>query len=156
MVDIFPPDTREAVDKLSGDFIKAEEFEGEGLIIQFAKPLEKVVSKNPKYGADEKDFLLKNHILQLGQTFRYTFNTPDGRERKIDSKSSPLFLGFKMVEELGVGDWVHVKRTGKVSNTRYFIEKVEAPTNVTPVSQRNDDKPIDYPTEDINPDDVPF
>lgn len=136
MEDIFPPDVRDAADKLGGDWIKAEEFEDEGLVLQFAKPMEKVTSKNPQYGATEDDFLVKNNILVEGQTFRYTFNQADGKQRQIDSKSSPLFLGFKMCEELGVGDWVHVKRTGKASNTRYAVVKVDAPANITPVTPK--------------------
>lgn len=121
---IFPEDVQEAADKIGGNWIKAAEFEGDGLVLQLIKPLEKVKSTNPKYGAEEKDFLVKNEILEVGETFRYTFKTTEGTERQIDSKSTPMFIGFKQVEELGVGDWIKIVRTGKTDQTRFTVEKV--------------------------------
>lgn len=125
--DIFPEDVREAADSMGGEFIKGAEFDGDGLTLQFSQPMEKLKASNPKYGAEEKDFLVKQEILEVGETFRYHFKTADGSERKIDSKSSPLFIGIKQCEDLGVGDWVKITRTGKTDKTRYVVEKVEAP-----------------------------
>ncbi len=124
MDNFFPDEVKEAADKIGGEFIKAEEFKA-GLTLQLVKPLEKIVSR---YGATEADFLAKNEILEVGQSFRYTFKTTDGEERKLDSKSAPFFLAFKQCEELGVGDWVHIERTGKTKDdTRYTVVKTDEP-----------------------------
>jgi hypothetical protein len=153
MTSIFPDDVKEAADKIGGDWIKGEEFDGEGLVLQFAKPIEKIKASNPKYGAEEKDWLVKQELLEVGESFRYTFVTPEGQERKVDSKSSPFFIGIKQCEELGVGDWVRITRTGKTDKTRYTVEKVDEPS----LSQRKQPaKPVDYPSDDVNPADTPF
>ncbi|MFA5937603.1 MAG: hypothetical protein WC822_07035 [Candidatus Paceibacterota bacterium] len=126
-MDIFPDDIKDATAKIGNDWIKGAEFDGNGLVLQFAKPLEKITPTNPKYGAEDTDFLVKNEILEVGQTLRYSFTTPDGTERKFDSASTPFFIGIKQCEELGVGDWVHIVRTGKTDKTRYTVTKVNAP-----------------------------
>lgn len=146
-MDIFPDEVRKAADEIGGDWIKGGEFEGAGLVLQVVKPMEKIVASNPKYGAEEDNFLVKQEILEVGQTFRFTFKTPEGKERKIDSSSSPFFIGIKQCEELGVGDWVKIVRTGKTDKTRYTVEKVEAP-EVAPKT--------DYPEEEIDTSSVPF
>lgn len=150
----FPNDVREAADKLGGDWLKGADFENV-LTLQLVKPMERIKSTDPKYGAAEDDFLVKGGVLEVGETFRYTFNNPEGEEKKFDSKSAPFFLGFKQVEELGVGDWIKITRTGKTDKTRYTVEKVEAP-----VSQSNSTTTPppakEYPVQDINPDDIPF
>lgn len=125
---MFPADVEEAAKKMGGEWITAAEFE-DSPILQIVKPIEKVKSTNPKYGAEEKDYLVKTEILDVGETFRYYFRTPEGIERKIDSKSSPMFIGFRQVEDLSVGDWVKVTRTGKTDQTRFAVEKVEAPVS---------------------------
>src|SRR5487761_2293984 len=98
--DIFPEDVREASDKIGGDWIKGAEFDGDGLTLQLIQPVEKMRASNPKYGAEEKDFLVKNEILEVGDTFRYIFKTAEGTDRKIDSTSSPFFIAFKQCEGL--------------------------------------------------------
>lgn len=140
MSDIFPPDVAEASEKLASNWLKAGEFEA-GLTLQLVKPLEKIKSQ---YGADEKNYLVQNNILEEGETFRYTFADAEGVEKKIDSDSAPLFIGFKQVEEAGVGDWFLIIRTGKTDKTRYSVEKVEAP-----VSHAKTD-------EEIDPEAIPF
>jgi hypothetical protein len=132
MSDFIPQDVKDASDKLTSNWLKGSSFEGEGLVLQVAKPMEKVPSK---YGAEEDDYLVENNILEKGQSFRYTFNDAEGRERKIDSCSTPFFIGFKQVEELGVGDWVKIVRTGKTDKTRYTVTKVDAPANA--ISREN-------------------
>lgn len=123
---IFPDDVREASDKMGGEFIKAQEFE-DGLILQVTKPMEKIMSRNPKYGATKENYLVKQEILEIGQTFHYEFVNAEGEKRSHDSNSPAMFIGFKQCEELGVGDWVRITRTGKTDQTRYTVEKVEAP-----------------------------
>lgn len=151
MTSIFPDDVKEAADKLGGNWIKATEFEGAGLVLQMFKPLEKLKSNNPKYGAQEKDFLVKREILETGETFRYTFLTPDGRERQIDSASGPMFIGFKQCEELGVGDWIKITREGERSETRFTVTKVEKPEITQPEVTKTP-----YPKDDIDVNDIPF
>lgn len=126
MTNFMPDDVKEASDKIGGDWIKASEFEG-GLVLQVAKPMEKVRAGNPKYGAQEADWLVKNEILEVGETFRFTFNSTEGLERKIDTKSTPFFIAFKNCEELGIDDWIQITRTGKTDETRYTVEKVDQP-----------------------------
>src|SRR3990167_9249004 len=145
MTNIFPDDVREAADKIGGDWLKGADFEG-GLTLQVTKPMERIKSNNSQYGATDVDFLVKNEILEEGETFRYTFRTSDGSEKKFDSKSAPFFLGFKQCEELGVGDWISVTRTGKTDKTRYSVVKVDAP-ELTPK--------MEYPEhEDISADGI--
>lgn len=151
---IFPKDVEEAANKMGGEWISALEFE-QGLTLKISKPMEKVKSFNPKYGAEEKDYLVKKEILDIGETFRYHFITPEGEERKIDSKSSPMFIGFRSVEELGIGDWIHVKRTGKTDQTRFTVEKVDAPSIIPDVA-KPPMKAGDYPKEELNSEDIPF
>lgn len=139
MASIFPDDVKEPADKMGGQWIKAEEFES-GPILQVTKAMEVVKSRNPKYGADEKNYLVKQEILKIGETFHYTFQTTDGVTRMIDSTSPALFIGIKNCEELGIGDWVKITRTGKTDQTRYEVVKVPAPANAP----------------EINPDDIPF
>lgn len=146
MPGMIPDEVKSASDKLVSNWLKGSDFEGDGLVLQISKPMEKVASQ---YGAEEDDYLVENKILEKGQTFRYTFTDLEGKERKIDSCSTPFFIGFKQVEELGIGDWVKITRTGKTDKTRYKVDKVEPPTNAK--------KPVkdDYPTEP-NPADIPF
>lgn len=143
----FPEDVREAADKLGGDWLKGADFENSP-VLQLVKPMERVKSNNPTYGAAEDDFLVKGEVLEVGETFRYTFKTPGGEEKLFDSKSAPFFLGFKQCDDLGVGDWIKITRTGKTDKTRYTVEKVEAPVLPSNTENRS--------TEDINPDNIPF
>lgn len=143
--DFFPDDIREASNKMGSDWIKGAEFDGAGLVLQLLKPLEKVKANNPEYGAQEDDYLVKGEILEVGQTLRFTFKDAEGTERKFDTSSTPFFIGFKQCEELGVGDWVLITRTGKTNKTRYTVVKTNAPPVPTPT-----------PTNDVTPGDIPF
>ena len=127
MSDIFSADVSEAAKRMSGEWIKGEEFNDEGLVLKLVKPIEKIRASNPKYGAVATDYLVKKEILEEGETLRYSFQDAEGTERKIDSKSSPMFVGFKQVEDITVGDWLHIKRSGERDETRYTVEKVDAP-----------------------------
>lgn len=125
-----PKDVQESAKNIGSNWLKGKDFEG-GLTLQIAAPMEKVASQ---YGAEEDDYLVEHNILEKGQSFRYTFKDSEGKERKIDSASTPFFIAFKQVEELGVGDWVTVTRTGKTDKTRYTVEKVEAPATAPDLS----------------------
>lgn len=122
---MFPEGVEEAASKLGGQWIKGEEFETSP-IFQIAKAMEIVKPNNPKYGAKADNYLVKNEILEEGQTFHYTFKTPKGEERFHDSNSPALFIGMRQVEELGIGDWVKISRTGATTETRYTVIKVDA------------------------------
>lgn len=138
MNNFFPADVQEASSKITSNWLKGSDFEG-GLVLQVAKSMEKVKSL---YGAEEDDYLVEKEILAVGESFRYTFTDTAGAERKIDSSSTPFFIGFKQVEELGVGDWIKITRTGKTDKTRYTVEKVD-PVEFT--AQKN------FPPEAIQP-----
>lgn len=145
MTNFMPDDVKEASSKVGGDWLKGQDFDGAGLVLKVAKPMEKIKSQ---YGAEEKDWLVTSEILAVGESFRYTFEDAEGKERKIDSSSTPFFIGFKQCEELGVGDWVSIVRSGKTDKTRYTVEKVDAP-----VLQRKDITDTagskEIPSEDI-------
>lgn len=120
-MDFFPKDVAEAASKISSDWLKGSDFDGAGLVLKVTKPMEKVKSQ---YGAEEDDYLVKNEILAVGESFRYTFEDKEGKERKITSSSTPFFIAFKQCEELGIGDWVQITRSGKTDKTRYTVDKV--------------------------------
>ena len=139
MDNFFPEDVQAAAEQLGGNWLKASEFAGEGMTLKLSAPLEKIHSNNPKYGAQESDFLVKKEILEVGESFLYSFEDATGAARKLESKSSPLFIAFKSCEDLGVGEWVHITRTGNTTDTRFTVVKVPAP-----VSQETPD-PKDIP-----------
>jgi hypothetical protein len=146
MNDIFPEDVKTASDLIESDWISAKEFDGEGLVLQMDKPLEKVVAQNPKYGAKADNFLVKNNILAVGETFRYYFKSTKGNERKIDTNSSPFFIAFKQAqaeEDFSVGDWGKITRTGETSETRYEVIKIEAPDVGTTQHEADEVRPED-------------
>lgn len=121
---IWPPEVEEAASKVGGKWIKAGEFEGEGLTLTI-KRVEKVRANNPKYGAEEKDYLVKNEILEVGETFKYIFEDAEGNEREHDSASTPMYIGFKQAE-IEAGDLIKVKREGDRDKTRYYVQKVNS------------------------------
>lgn len=129
---VVPDDIKEAAASAGGGkFIKAEEFEGKGLVLK-VKSFEKIKSKNPKFGANEKDALMDQGILKEGETFKYSFesgeNDGDGfpEQRTVESKSLALFIAFSECDP-EAGDWVRISKTGKMEETRYVVEKVEEP-----------------------------
>ncbi len=132
-MDIFPEDVREAAEKLGGDWISSKEFDA-GLTLQVAKPFEKVQNR---YGAEEDDFLVERGILSVGEVFLYTFRDEKDAERKITSKSAPLFLAFKQ-SDVQVDDWVKITRTGKTDKTRYTVEKAEKPLPTVQLEEARD------------------
>lgn len=142
---IFDKETESRMQKAGGEWIKGEEFNGDGLTLQIVK-VERMKANNPKYGALATDSIVKNEYLEEGETFRYVFKNKQGVERKIDSKSMPLFIGFSSVREaLEPGDWVHIKREGERDETRYYVEKVDAPFPQVPIAN-----------DDIDPENIPF
>ena len=143
---VFPADVEEALNNAGGAWIKGVEFEG-GLVLQVMK-VEKVRPNNPKYGAEEKNYLVKEEILEEGETFRYHFRDTEGNERQHDSSSAPMCIGFQQAN-VEPEDWVMITRTGKTDKTRYTVEKVTAPESgkTTPRSAEK---------ENLDPDAVPF
>lgn len=139
MASPFDADVVEAAKKLGGNWIKAEMFEGEGLTLKINK-VEKVTSRNPKYGAVAADYLVKNEILDVGETFHFIFEDASGEEKMLDSKSAPLFIGMQSAQ-VEAGDWVKITRTGKTDETRYEVVKVEAPepTKKAPTTKETKD-----------------
>ena len=83
-----------------------------------------VKANNPKFGANEKDSLLKKGILKEGETFRYTFNNAKGEEKFYETKSTAFYVGVRQANLQG-GEWVKASRTGKMEETRYTFEIVK-------------------------------
>lgn len=139
MDSVFPEDVNEAAEKLGNDWVKPDEFDGEGATLQI-KGVEKIASRNPKYGAVETDYLVKNDVLEVGQTFQYTFADKEGVVRKLDSKSTPFFIAFKQANP-APDAWVRIQRTGKTTETRYTVEVVggDKPVEKIPTVQIDED-----------------
>lgn len=143
---VFSSDVQEALNNAGGAWVKASEFEG-GLTLQVIK-VEKVRPNNPKYGADDKNYLVKEEILDEGETFRYHFKDAEGNERQHDSSSAPMCIGFQQAN-VEPEDWVKITRTGKTDKTRYEVVKVAAP-------EKGKTAPQSVTTDDIDPDSIPF
>jgi len=114
-----------------GKFIKASEFEGEGMVLE-VKGFETMVSKNPTYGAIESDPLFEQGKLQKGECFCYTFMARDADgldvERVVESKSIALFIAFSDTNP-DLGQRVRISKTGAGTSTRYKVELVETAEN---------------------------
>lgn len=117
---LFDKDTLEKAGK--SDWYTGADFEGNGLTLQIKK-VEKVKSQ---YGAKADSSMVEREILQEGETFRYTFADATGAEKNFDSDSMPFMIGMNGAE-FNFGDWLHIQRTGKLRDTRYTAEKVDAP-----------------------------
>ena len=135
---IFDPKDMEKVGK--SEWLTGADFEGDGLVLKI-KSVEKVKSQ---YGAGADNAMVERAILQEGETFRYVFEDVGGNDRQFDSHSMPFMIGMTNAE-FNFGDWLFIKRTGKLRDTRYTPEKVDAP-----VSQNNSEE------ESIDPSSVPF
>lgn len=116
---LFDKDTMDKAGK--SNWLAGEDFEN-GLTLQI-KSVEKVKSQ---YGAKADSGMVEREILQEGETFRYTFVDGEGSEKQFDSTSMPFMIGMNSAE-FNFGDWLLIKRTGKLRDTRYTAEKVDAP-----------------------------
>lgn len=106
------------------EWYTGEDFSGDGLTLQI-KSVEKVSSQ---YGAKADNGLVEREILEEGQIYRYTFADAEGKEKNFDSHSMPFFIAMQGVE-FNLGDWLLIKRTGKLRDTRYTAELVSAPVS---------------------------
>ncbi len=120
---LFDKDTMDKAGK--SDWYTGADFEGAGLTLQIKK-VEKVKSQ---YGATTNDGLVEKGILEEGETFRYTFADASGAEKNMDTHSFPFMIAMQGAE-FNFGDWLHITRTGKLRDTRYTAEKVEAPDGI--------------------------
>ena len=139
---IWPEEVNEAVEKLGSNWLKPSSFEGKGLVLQ-VKRVEKITSRNPKYGAVATDYLVKNEVLEIGDTFHYVFGTPEGHEKQLDSKSTPFFIGMKQ-SECEANDWVRIVREGERDETRYTITKVDTPVKEEAKDTHDDSKDLPF------------
>ena len=119
---VFSKEVQEKIRVMGGTWIKAGEFEGNGLKLQI-KSVEKAASQ---YGAADDSKMVELGILEEGELFRYTFLSEEGVERKLDSASMPFFIGMNQAN-VDAEDWVQITREGKGDKTRYFVEKIEPP-----------------------------
>lgn len=120
---LWPEDVQEAASKMGGAWLKAAEFDGEGLVLTI-KSVETIKSSNPKYGALPTDYLVKKEVLEEGESFHYLFENAAGEEKMFDSKSAPLFIAMQQAQ-IEAGDTIHIKREGSGEKTRYDVSKVE-------------------------------
>ena len=130
MSKFIPENISESAKSMGGSFLKAADFEGDGLVLQ-CEGMEKVKSNNPKFGANDQDTLYKQEILDIGDTFRYSFKTQEGENKTLESKSTAVFIAFNEAN-LENGEWVRISKTGKMDETRYNIERVDAPKTKYP------------------------
>lgn len=86
--------------------------------------VEIVTARDPRFGANEKDGLLKKDILQEGETFKYSFLTEEGQEKIYETKSTAFYVGIREANLQG-GEWVKISRKGKMEETRYKFEVVK-------------------------------
>lgn len=135
---LFDGDTMSKVGK--SDWYTGADFEGNGLTLQIKK-VEKVKSQ---FGATADSGMVEREILEEGYTFRYTFADSSGEEKNFDSHSMPFLIAMNGAE-FNFGDWLQIKRTGKLRDTRYTAEKVDAP-KVSPAKNE----------EEIDPTQIPF
>lgn len=119
---IFDNATMEKAGK--NDWYTGADFEGIGLTLQI-KGVEKVKSQ---FGASADSAMVEREILEEGQIFRYTFADASGEEKNFDSHSMPFMIAMTQAE-FNFGDWLLIKRTGKLRDTRYTAEKVDAPVS---------------------------
>ena len=107
-----------------GKYIRGEEFDGAGLLLEVVGFAE---GTSQEYGADEKNWLVKEGKLKLGGTFVYTFKGVDGEtagmERVFESNSPGMFIAFSQTNP-DIGTKVQISRVGKTSKTRYTVIKV--------------------------------
>lgn len=149
MTNLLPDDIKEAASRIGGDYIKAAEFEGSGLTLKIVEPLEVQTANNPKYGAEEKNYLVKQELLKEGECLKFVFQDTSGRKRVFNTTSAPFFIAFKQAadQEVSVGDWVKIVRTGKTDKTRFSVVKTEVASDT--ISQA---KKTEYPERTEMPD----
>lgn len=111
--------------KNDSPFLKGEDFD-KGIAVE-VKGFSTIVAKDPKYGAEEKDWLFTSGKLKKGETFQYLFTTIPvdsidiATDKKYESKSAPFFIAFSKVDP-EVGDKIWIKRSGKGTKTTYLAE----------------------------------
>lgn len=120
------------------DWYTGADFDGNGQVVQ----VKAVTKKKSQFGAAADSSIVEKEILEEGEVFQYTFADHDGVEKNFDSHSMPFFIAMTQAE-FNFGDWLHIKRTGKLRDTRFTAEKVEGP-----VSQEKSDE--------VDPKDIPF
>lgn len=135
---IFDEKTMSAAEKMDKEKVKAAEFEGEGLTLQFKS----VTKERSPYGAEEDSTIVERGILEEGEQFVFIFQDKDGDTRKHYSKSMPFFIGMRQVE-INEGDWLHIKREGVKKDTRYTVTVVDGKVS----ARKNDvEDPLDGET----------
>lgn len=123
---VFGEEVDKAAEAMSKATVKAKEFEGKGLTLQF-KGVEKIKSQ---YGAEEGANIVEKGILEEGEQFLFRFVDREGLERKHYSTSMPFFIAVQQAE-INEGDWLHIERTGVKDKTRYSVEVTKEPTRST-------------------------
>ena len=138
---IFGKEVDAAAEKINKAKLKAKEFEGKGLTLQFIS-VERIKSQ---YGAEADASIVEKGILDEGEQFLFVFKDAEGDNRLHYSTSVPFFFAMQKVE-INQNDWLHIRREGVKDKTRYFIDKVEEPE----ISQAK------VSSEEVDPNNIPF
>lgn len=121
------------VPRTGGSFIGAEEFDGDGLVLEVVG-MEKITPNNPKFGVKneygaggvvtKENWFIEKGLLDEGQTFSYKFKVGD-EERSFEKSSLGFYFAFTKVNPKA-GEKVSIKRN-KLSDTKveWDIAKVE-------------------------------
>ncbi len=123
---VIPQSVKEKVK--NSPYLKAKDFE-EGLNLEVVA-FEIVNAKDPKFGADEKNYLVGNGTLQVGQTIRYTFKTivdPKSmdfpEDKTFESSSVVFFISFSQIDPSS-GEKISIKKSGQGRTTKYEMNLI--------------------------------
>ena len=117
---LFDKETMEKAGK--SNWLVGADFEGAGQVLK----IKKVEKAKSMYGAGADSAMVEREILAEGEVFRYTFEDKEGNEKSHDSHSMPFMIALQNAE-FNFGDWLLIKRTGKLRDTRYTAEQIETP-----------------------------
>lgn len=127
---VIPKEVKEKVK--DSPYIKAKDFEA-GLDLEVVG-FEIINAKDPKYGANEDNYLVDNKTLEVGQTIRYTFKTivdekkdpfafPE--DKTFESSSVVFFISFSQIDPSS-GEKIRIKKSGQGRTTKYVMELINA------------------------------
>ena len=122
MTPIISNDLKERSENSGGAYWKTDQLqEGKWQILSATV----ITAANAKFGANEKDGLLKSGVLKEGETIQYKLKNEAGEEKPYESKGAAFFIAVRDGEEAGIteNDWVKITATGKGETRRYTVAK---------------------------------
>jgi len=94
--EIFDDKYKEEVNEPTGLFLKAVNFEGEGLVVKLVSPVKRVKANDPRFGD------------KAGLTNEYEMEMKDGTTKVLTSSSPKLAKGL-IDNQVQTGDWCRIK-----------------------------------------------